>query len=179
MRKVRIGHTRETILSEESESAPTRIECKGVFAVDVEKARALARFETSRSEATAFRLRAVRMALGVTQKDIAEALELPTSTYADYERARVYPSHAAVSHFGRPAVAPGGARWVRADVSLLADPLALAFGRGPLAGIAPALSAERDGKPSGYAPAGASSMARLRLRRAARRSTPATRKIAR
>jgi hypothetical protein len=39
------------------------------------------------------------MALGVTQKDMAEALELPTSTYADYERARVYPSHAAVSHF--------------------------------------------------------------------------------
>jgi len=34
---------------------------------------------------------------------------------------------------------------VRTDVSSLADALALAFGRGPLAGIAPALSAERDG----------------------------------
>ena len=67
--------------------------------MDVEKARALARFRDISLEATAFRLRAVRMALGVTQKDMAEALELPTSTYADYERARVYPSHAAVSHF--------------------------------------------------------------------------------
>lgn len=71
----------------------------GVTAVDVEKARALARYRDISLEATAFRLRAVRMALGVTQKDMAEALELPTSTYADYERARVYPSHAAVSHF--------------------------------------------------------------------------------
>ena len=32
-----------------------------------------------------------------------------------------------------------------ADTSSLADALALAFGHGPLAGIAPALSAERDG----------------------------------
>jgi DNA-binding XRE family transcriptional regulator len=68
-------------------------------AVDVESARALARYRDISLEATAFRLRAVRMALGVTQKDMAEALELPTSTYADYERARVYPSHAAVSSF--------------------------------------------------------------------------------
>jgi DNA-binding XRE family transcriptional regulator len=67
--------------------------------VNVEKARELARFRDISLEATAFRLRAVRMALGVTQKDMAEALELPTSTYADYERARVYPSHAAISHF--------------------------------------------------------------------------------
>jgi DNA-binding XRE family transcriptional regulator len=67
--------------------------------MDVEQARALARFRDISLEATAFRLRAVRMALGVSQKDMAEALELPTSTYADYERARVYPSHAVVSHF--------------------------------------------------------------------------------
>jgi hypothetical protein len=32
-----------------------------------------------------------------------------------------------------------------ADTSSLADALALVFGHGPLAGIAPALSAERDG----------------------------------
>jgi hypothetical protein len=34
---------------------------------------------------------------------------------------------------------------VSADASPLADALALAFGHGPLAGIAPALSAEREG----------------------------------
>lgn len=34
---------------------------------------------------------------------------------------------------------------MRADTSSLADALALAFGHGPLAGIAPALIAERDG----------------------------------
>ena len=88
--------------------------------MDVEKARALARYRDISLEATAFRLRAVRMALGVTQKDMAEALDLPTSTYADYERARVFPSQAVVSHF----------RWhhdITFDFILYGDPRHLPF----------------------------------------------------
>lgn len=67
--------------------------------MNVDEARTLARYRDISLEATAFRLRAVRMALGVSQKDMAEALDLPTSTYADYERGRVFPSQAVVSHF--------------------------------------------------------------------------------
>ena len=102
MRKMRIGNMRKTILSHfirKNRKVRRLGGVSGEFAVDVEKARALARYRDISLEATAFRLRAVRMALGVTQKDMAEALELPTSTYSDYESARVYPSHAAVSHF--------------------------------------------------------------------------------
>jgi transcriptional regulator with XRE-family HTH domain len=67
--------------------------------VDVAKARALARYRDISIGATAFRLRAVRMALGISQKDMADALELPTSTYADYERGRSFPSQEVVSFF--------------------------------------------------------------------------------
>lgn len=88
--------------------------------MDIEKARALARYRDISLEATAYRLRAVRMALGVTQKDMATALGLATSTYADYERARVFPSQAAVSHF----------RWhhdITFDFILYGDPRHLPF----------------------------------------------------
>jgi DNA-binding XRE family transcriptional regulator len=88
--------------------------------MDLEAARTLARYRDISLEATAFRLRAVRMALGVSQKDMAEALGLPTSTYADYERARVFPSQAVVSHF----------RWkhgITFDFILYGDPRHLPF----------------------------------------------------
>jgi transcriptional regulator with XRE-family HTH domain len=88
--------------------------------MDVEKARALARYRDISLEATAFRLRAVRMALGVSQKEMAEALGLATSTYADYERGRVFPSQAVLSHF----------RWnndITFDFILYGDPRHLPF----------------------------------------------------
>ena len=58
-----------------------------------------------------------------------------TRTAADYE----------IGRLGGPAAASGGTRRVSADTSSLAGALALAFGHGPLAGIAPALVAEREG----------------------------------
>ena len=88
--------------------------------MDLAKARELARYRDISLEATAFRLRAVRTALGVSQKDMAEALEMPGSTYADYERGRSFPPQEVVSYF----------RWnhdITFDFILYGDPKHLPF----------------------------------------------------
>ena len=61
----------------------------------------LARYADTSGEATSFRLRAARMALGVDQKTMAAALNLPASSYASYETAKAYPSIPVMRHFRR------------------------------------------------------------------------------
>ena len=62
---------------------------------------ALARFGDTSIEAASFRLRAARMALGVDQKTMAAALDMPSSSYASYETAKAYPSIEVMRHFRR------------------------------------------------------------------------------
>jgi transcriptional regulator with XRE-family HTH domain len=66
-----------------------------------EDRQALTRFGDTSIEAASFRLRAARMALGVDQKTMAAALDMPSSSYASYETAKAYPSIEVMRHFRR------------------------------------------------------------------------------
>jgi DNA-binding XRE family transcriptional regulator len=80
---------------------PAIVGQEGRIRMQQDERHALARFADTSIEAASFRLRAARMALGVDQKTMAAALDMPSSSYASYETAKAYPSIEVMRHFRR------------------------------------------------------------------------------
>lgn len=69
--------------------------------VDHEEKRELARLSDISTEATSFRMRAARMALGLSSKDMAEQLGMPATSYGAYENGKAHPKLAAIRYLYR------------------------------------------------------------------------------
>ena len=69
--------------------------------MDHEEKRELARLGDISTEATSFRMRAARMALGLSSKDMAEELGMPATSYGAYENGKAHPKLAAIRYLYR------------------------------------------------------------------------------
>ena len=69
--------------------------------VDHDEKQALARFADISTDATAWRMRASRMALGLNSKEMAEQLKMPTTSYSAYENGKAHPKLAAIRYLYR------------------------------------------------------------------------------
>ena len=69
--------------------------------MDHEEKRELARLGDISTEATSFRMRAARMALGMSSKDMAEELGMPATSYGAYENGKAHPKLAAIRYLYR------------------------------------------------------------------------------
>jgi transcriptional regulator with XRE-family HTH domain len=63
--------------------------------------RDLAQFGDISTEATSFRMRACRMALGLSSKEMAAELGMPPTSYGAYENGKAHPKLAAIRHLYR------------------------------------------------------------------------------
>jgi transcriptional regulator with XRE-family HTH domain len=69
--------------------------------VDHDEKRALARYADISTEAASFRLRAARLSLGLTQKEMADEVGAKPGSYSTYETGRVHPPLAVIRHLYR------------------------------------------------------------------------------
>ena len=69
--------------------------------MDHDEQRALARYADISTEAASFRLRAARLSLGLTQKEMADEVGAKPGSYSTYETGRVHPPLAVIRHLYR------------------------------------------------------------------------------